>query len=252
MGDNMESLEGGCVIVANGRFPSAELPLRLLKEAKTIIACDGAVKTLYEKGIHPDAIVGDLDSIPAGLRERYADRIHHVEDQEINDLTKSVRFAHTQGYREVLILGATGLREDHTLGNISLLMDYAHLFKRVEMLSDYGLFTPILETTTFASYPGQQISIFVLYPEGEISTEGLHWPIRRRKLTSWWQGTLNEALGDQFTVTLSPDCRVIIYREASHTKNSPEKYHYFPGPLHPLNFTCLNKKRSLPYQADNF
>lgn len=98
MGDNMESLEGGCVIVANGRFPSAELPLRLLKEAKTIIACDGAVKTLYEKGIHPDAIVGDLDSIPAGLRERYADRIHHVEDQEINDLTKSVRFAHTQGY----------------------------------------------------------------------------------------------------------------------------------------------------------
>ena len=56
----MESLEGGCVIVANGRFPSAELPLRLLKEAKTIIACDGAVKTLYEKGIHPDAIVGDL------------------------------------------------------------------------------------------------------------------------------------------------------------------------------------------------
>ena len=208
MGDNMESLEGGCVIVANGRFPSAELPLRLLKEAKTIIACDGAVKTLYEKGIHPDAIVGDLDSIPAGLRERYADRIHHVEDQEINDLTKSVRFAHTQGYREVLILGATGLREDHTLGNISLLMDYAHLFKRVEML----------ETTTFASYPGQQISIFVLYPEGEISTEGLRWPIRRRKLTSWWQGTLNEALGDQFTVTLSPDCRVIIYREASHTK----------------------------------
>lgn len=64
MGDNTEVKERGCVIVANGRFPSAELPLRLLKEAKTIIACDGAVKTLYEKGIHPDAIVGDLDSIP--------------------------------------------------------------------------------------------------------------------------------------------------------------------------------------------
>lgn len=158
MGDNTEVKERGCVIVANGRFPSAELPLRLLKEAKTIIACDGAVKTLYEKGIHPDAIVGDLDSIPADLRKRYADQIHHVEDQEINDLSKSIRFAHAQGYREVLILGATGLREDHTLGNISLLMEYAPLFKRVEMLSDYGLFTPILETTTFASYPGQQIS----------------------------------------------------------------------------------------------
>lgn len=49
MGDNTEVKERGCVIVANGRFPSAELPLRLLKEAKTIIACDGAVKTLYER-----------------------------------------------------------------------------------------------------------------------------------------------------------------------------------------------------------
>ena len=205
MGDNTEVKERGCVIVANGRFPSAELPLRLLKEAKTIIAAE---MLLSEK----------FDEFMADLRKRYADRIHHVEDQEINDLSKSIRFAHAQGYREVLILGATGLREDHTLGNISLLMDYAHLFTQVEMLSDYGLFTPILKTTTFASYPGQQISIFVLYPEGEISTEGLRWPICQRKLTSWWQGTLNEALGDQFTVTLSPDCRVIIYREASHTK----------------------------------
>ncbi len=203
-----------CIIMANGRFPASELPLRLLKEAKTIIACDGAVKALYETGIHPNAIIGDLDSIPVELRKRYADRIHHVEDQEINDLTKSVRFAHAQGYQEILILGATGLREDHTLGNISLLIDYAPLFKRVEMLSDYGLFTPILKTTTLSCYPGQQISIFVLYPEGEISTEGLRWPIRQRKLTSWWQGTLNEALGDRFTITLSPECRVIIYREA--------------------------------------
>ena len=168
MGDNTEVKERGCVIVANGRFPSAELPLRLLKEAKTIIACDGAVKTLYEKGIHPDAIVGDLDSIPAGLRERYADRIHHVEDQEINDLTKSVRFAHTQGYREVLILGATGLREDHTLGNISLLMDYAHLFKRVEMLSDYGLFTPILETTTSLLIRDNKSPFSFFIPKGRL------------------------------------------------------------------------------------
>lgn len=192
--------------------PATELPLGLLRKATTVIACDGAVKALHETGIRPDAIVGDLDSIPADLRERYAGQIHQVKDQEINDLTKSVRFAQAQGHQEILILGATGLREDHTLGNISLLMDYASLFKRVEMLSDYGLFTPILETTTLASYPGQQVSIFVLHPEGEISTEGLRWPIQRRKLTAWWQGTLNEALGDRFSVSLSAECRVLVYR----------------------------------------
>lgn len=206
-----------CVIVANGSFPTTELPLHVLREAKTIIACDGAIRSLHERGIQPTAIIGDLDSIPTNLRNLYADRIHQVIDQEINDLTKSVQFAHSIGQTEIVILGATGLREDHTLGNISLLLDYAPLFNQVEMLSDYGCFTPILKTTTFNTYPGQQISIFVLYPEGEISAEGLRWSIDHRKLTSWWQGTLNEAIGNQFTITLTEGSRVLVYRE--HTKN---------------------------------
>lgn len=200
-----------CVVVANGSFPQTAGPLELLKSAPAIIACDGAVQNLHERGLEPTAIVGDLDSIPQEMLRLYADRIHTVEDQEINDLTKAVRFAHAAGYRKLLILGATGLREDHTLGNISLLMDYAPLFEQVEMLSDYGHFIPVQQTTTLPSTPGQQISIFSMYPCGEITTEGLRWPITRRRLTAWWQGSLNEALRNEFTLTLSPEARVIVY-----------------------------------------
>lgn len=200
-----------CVVVANGSFPQTAGPLELLKSAPAIIACDGAVQNLHERGLEPTAIVGDLDSIPQEMLRLYADRIHTVEDQEINDLTKAVRFAHAAGYRKLLILGATGLREDHTLGNISLLMDYAPLFEQVEMLSDYGHFVPVQQTMTLACTPGQQISIFSMYPCGEITTEGLRWPITRRRLTAWWQGSLNEALGNEFTLTLSPEARVIVY-----------------------------------------
>lgn len=208
-----------CIIVANGRFPETMQPLDLLNNASIIIACDGAVQALHERGLVPAAIIGDLDSIPGNLQQLYSNRIHKVEDQEINDLTKAVNFAHSSGYEEILILGATGLREDHTLGNISLLMDYAPLFKRVEMLSDYGLFTPLLQTTTLTSTAGQQVSIISVYPEGEISTDGLKWPIKNRILTAWWQGTLNEALGDKFTITLKGNnCRAIIYRTTN--KNS--------------------------------
>ena len=206
-----------CVIVANGSFPETELPLRYLREASVIIACDGAIQSLHNAGASPDAIVGDLDSISESFRRLYTGRIHHVEDQEINDLTKAVHFAHEAGQDEILILGATGLREDHTLGNISLLMEYALLFKRVEMLSDYGLFTPLLHSGTLSCMPGQQISLFSMVQEGEITTAGLRWPIYRRKLTAWWQGSLNEALENEFTITLSPSARVIVYRNNDTT-----------------------------------
>lgn len=201
-----------CIVVANGSFPTTALPLELLHQASIIIACDGAVEALHANGLAANAIVGDLDSIPDDLRLLYADRIHQVEDQEVNDLTKAVRFAHEQGYTDVLILGATGLREDHTLGNISLLMDYAPLFRRIEMLSDYGIFTPLLRTTTLESTPGQQVSIFSLYPYGEITTDGLRWSVHKRKLTAWWQGTLNEAMATDFTITLTEEAQALVYR----------------------------------------
>ncbi|MDR1880983.1 MAG: thiamine diphosphokinase [Tannerellaceae bacterium] len=201
-----------CVVMANGRFPTSPVVLGLLEKASVIVACDGAVEALHLRGFAPAAIVGDLDSIPPGMRLRYAGRLHADTDQETNDLTKAIRFVHAAGHEEALILGATGLREDHSLGNISLLLDYAPLFQRVEMLSDYGLFTPLLKTATLQSRPRQQVSIFSLNPEAEISTENLRWPIDRRKLTSWWQGTLNEALHDSFTVRLAEKARVVVYR----------------------------------------
>ena len=201
-----------CVVVANGSFPQTARPLELLKDIPLIIACDGAVENLHNQKMMPTVIVGDLDSISPKMLELYADRIHMVEDQEVNDLTKAIQFAHSAGFQKILILGATGLREDHTLGNISLLTDYTTLFERIDMISDHGIFTPLSESGTLESFPGQQISIFSVYPEGTITTEGLKWPICNRRLTAWWQGTLNEATGNTFTITLSPGSKVIVYR----------------------------------------
>jgi thiamine pyrophosphokinase len=202
-----------CIIVANGSFPTSRALRDLLAKASVIIACDGAVEKLHREGFVATAIVGDLDSIPEAMRLRYADRLHQEAEQDTNDLTKAVRFAAGSGQTEALIVGATGLREDHTIGNVSLLLDYALLLNRVEMRSDYGLFTPLLNSGSLTSVKGQQISIFSPHQGVEIMhTEGLRWPICRRTLDSWWQGTLNEALGETFSLSLSGG-GVIVYRQ---------------------------------------
>jgi thiamine pyrophosphokinase len=177
-----------------------------------VIACDGAAASLHSRGIAPDAIVGDLDSLPQELRRLYADRLHHIAEQESNDLTKAVRYAAGAGHREALILGATGLREDHTLGNISLLLDYAALMERIEMLTDYGLFTPVRHAAVFAAQPGSQVSIFAPRAGVRVSAGGLRWPLNDRSLDSWWQGSLNEATGSEFSLAVSGAGGAIVYR----------------------------------------
>ncbi len=207
----MKKREFDCVVVANGKFPTAPQVLEYLKDAPYVIACDGALSKLLHHDLTPDAIVGDLDSLSSELKRIWEERIFHDADQETNDLTKSMKFAREKGFEKILILAATGLREDHMLGNISLLLTYRDWFDEVVMMSDYGYFVPITTTTVFDSFEGQQISLFSLYPHGELSTEGLLYPICQRQLHAWWEGTLNESTGNKFIIRLDGENNVIVY-----------------------------------------
>ena len=200
--------ESYAVIVADGTFPQHEIPLGYLKNAKRIICCDGSVQNLIVAGMQPDAIVGDLDSLSDELANRFADRIFLDENQDTNDLTKAVMWCIEIGYRDIVIVGGTGKREDHTIGNISLLADYIGNVN-VIMVTDTGIFRPLLKSSEILSFPGQQISIFSIDPETEVTSYGLKYPLNQTKLTNWWFATLNESLGDRFSLDFNG--RLIVY-----------------------------------------
>jgi len=199
------------VILADGSFPLHQIPLSYLKKSEHIICCDGSARSLIEAGIEPEAIVGDLDSIDAELAGKYSDRLFRNDDQETNDLTKAVNWCIYNRYRDIVILGATGKREDHTIGNISLLAEYAKEVS-VILVTDTGAFTPLLQTSTLKTFPGQQISLFSVDPGTEITTTGLKYELSRLRLGNWWHGTLNEALGESFEIRFEGGA-VIVYQK---------------------------------------
>jgi len=199
------------VIIANGAFPRHPVPLSFLREASHIICCDGATEALLEYGLEPDHIVGDLDSLSQELQQRYSHCLHHDPDQYANDLTKSVKFCAEKQWNEITIIGATGKREDHSLGNISLLADYA-AYVKVQLITDYGVFTPLLKSGSFESFAGQQVSVFSLAPDTVFTFHGLKYPITGQTITSWWQGTLNEAIGGDFFVGMDHG-KALVFRK---------------------------------------
>jgi thiamine pyrophosphokinase len=205
----MNNMSSKTVIVADGTFPTNEIPLGYLKNADRIICCDGSVENLLKAGYVPDTIVGDMDSLSEELINRFADRIFCDESQDTNDLTKAVSWCSERGYRNITIVGGTGKREDHTIGNISLLAEYIRDVK-VIMVTDTGILMPFLHGSKVASYAGQQVSIFSIDPETEVSSHGLRYPLNRKKIQNWWVATLNEALGDSFTLDFR-NGRVIVY-----------------------------------------
>lgn len=203
------------VILCNGDFPRAAQPLQAMHRADHIVCCDGAYNTLMSQlpdiGI-PLTVIGDLDSIA----DRDAVRCIHVAEQLSNDQTKAFRYVETTWPEaEIVILGATGKREDHTVGNISLLADYLEEHTNSDagicMMTDYGVFTPINRPTIFKSFPSQQVSLFSMTHGCRITTERLEYPLRQEHLPRWWQGTLNACLAESFAV-MPQGGTVIVYQ----------------------------------------
>ena len=163
------------VILANGEYPVHPLPLQVLADAKYVVCCDGAANEYIS--------------------------------QETNDQTKAVHYLQSKGIRKIAIVGATGKREDHTLGNISLLMEYMRSGMEVRMITDYGIFIPAQDTQTFASHPGQQVSIINFGAKG-LKGKGLVYPLS--DFTNWWQGTLNEAIAEEFSIYCTGEYLVFL------------------------------------------
>ena len=198
-------------ILADGTFPQHHLPLSALRNATRIICCDGATESLLKYGLEPDYIVGDLDTISLDLQKRYSYCLHQDNDTNNNDLTKAVNFCVEKQWNEITIIGATGKREDHTIGNISLLANYAE-YANVQMITDYGVFIPLLKSSHFESFTGQQVSIFTLTTDTVFTFLGLKYPFTEKNIISWWQATLNEAIGNDFFIEMN-NGKALVFRE---------------------------------------
>lgn len=191
-------------ILAAGEFPSHPLALKALLNATPLVCCDGATKNAILNGYKPDVIIGDLDSLPQQYQLNDVKIIHDPE-QETNDLAKALRYLLKMQYTEVTILGATGLREDHALGNLAHFADFAPSFRRTTLLTNTGTFyyLPPHCTVNYLSTPEQPISVIPLLPDTRVEGKNLRWPLHNQPLSHWWQATLNKATADHIELTLT-------------------------------------------------
>jgi len=211
------------VILGNGEFPRKAYPLYLLESADAVVCCDGAAvkylrytKKRFGEERMPEAVVGDMDSLPKAARERLAPVIVPVAEQDDNDQTKAMRYVleHHPDVTQIHILGATGQREDHTVGNLGLLMEYTRMFDlkdiQLEAVSDYGTAFPLTDSCELHVGKGRRVSLFSPDNSLTIRSEGLQWPTDDVVFDAWWPATLNRATDDVVKLTFSHTSRALV------------------------------------------
>lgn len=196
---------GMTVVLAAGDFPSgASLPRRVLDDAERVVCCDSAADVYYaETGRIPDAVVGDCDSLkglfPCVVR---------VEEQETNDLEKAVRYCRGRGWNDIVVLGSSGGREDHAVGNVFRALDLG-----VEVITEHGRFVPVKDVFSFEAETETAVSVFAPDPDTHMRSTGLRWSLDGVRFTNLHIATLNRVHSSP--VTLVADRPVLVFIEHS-------------------------------------
>ena len=189
------------VIVANGEFPKNFIGLNILKKAKFIICCDGAADKLLKNGYTPNLIIGDFDSISEINYTEYRGITLKVLDQSKNDLRKAIDFSIKNNINELSIIGASGFREDHLIGNIFSLYKYPNT--KIKIFTDTGTFQLINKSQKIKSFKGQQVSFFLEDKTIKITSSNLKYNFNKSTLNNLFSGTLNESKENYFNLEIS-------------------------------------------------
>ena len=199
------------IILANGQYPSHPAALNMLHTAGTIICTDGSANKLLENGLTPNVIIGDMDSTTVG-QDSFKGLYVKISDQDNTDLDKALEWCKLNSLSPLTVLGASQLREDHTIGNLILLANYSDELD-INFVTDYFTITCHHGKQSFTSFKQQLVSILPVEDIQSITTEGLEFPLTDEPFSLSSRGISNRATGHQFIITSSR--KIWVFRSHS-------------------------------------
>lgn len=204
------------LIVGNGEKPPIKTLVAYRKHATKLFALDGAGEWLMQYDIKPDAVIGDMDSLPDATGKDIS--YIQIQDQESNDLEKALQYCLQNHYTEATIMGAFGLRIDHFLTNLFVLKRFAsHL--SLNMVDDHqcAFICPPKKLISFENLIGCYISFFPLNDEvGPITSTGVMYPLNGEILSLNNRiGTLNYINEDRATLYCEQGSLLVVMPQIS-------------------------------------
>ncbi len=175
-----------CVIVSGGDAPRKSDLNKHLNGASLFIAVDGAADLLDRWGLLPHYIIGDMDTAASGSLSRLEDggaaAIKLPREKNETDTQAAIDFALASGADDIVLLGATGGRFDHAMGNIAMLVRAARADVRCRIIDKTNEMWAATGEHDVHGRAGQTVSIIPLTGDLIVNATNLEYPLQNLKL----------------------------------------------------------------------
>ena len=125
-----------CVIIGGANINNYSFIREKLYPDDYIVFCDSGLKHMDSLQVTPNLIVGDFDSYENPHLD--VETIVLPCEKDDTDTVFAVKEALKRGFDSFLLIGVVGIRLDHTLGNISILLYLDSLGKKGSIIDDYS------------------------------------------------------------------------------------------------------------------
>lgn len=170
------------VIVSGGDKPSYYLINNEMKDASYLICADSGANCLYKYNICPHILLGDFDSIDEKVFNYFNTRVKNVvkysPEKDYTDTEIAIEKAIELGCDEITLLGCTGTRIDHLMGNIGMLLKCLRKNVKATIKDNNNEIIIIDKPTTIYGEKGKKFSLSAYYENVEnLSIIGAKYPL---------------------------------------------------------------------------
>ncbi len=158
------------LIVSNGTITDYDRLELVVKEVDFIICADGGMNHLAKINKKPDLVVGDLDSISESALSYIRNNNISVEKyspiKDATDTELAMEYLIDKGYKEIILMGVTGTRQDHTMANIFLLDTLYDKGIKGKIIDDNNIICLTDDYLKLQYLEGSYVSIIPIVQEG--------------------------------------------------------------------------------------
>ncbi len=196
------------LIVGNGEVSEKIKPL--LPENAYVICADGGFRHMDKLGLTPDIVIGDMDSVKADLHGEKT--IVYPVRKDFTDSEIAVNYAIDNGFSDLVLIGFTGTRTDHTLTNLFLLKGISERGARAKIIDEHNIIRYAEKENIIRGKKGDIVSIIPIGGDvSGITTEGLDYPLFSETLEfGKGRGVSNVMTGDECRITVKNGSALII------------------------------------------
>lgn len=205
------------LIIGGGKLPSEELLRKEYSQSDYTICADRGGEYLLDIDLIPHILIGDFDSISEKSLNKFIEKKVIIErypvEKDYTDTELCVMKALQHTPDEIVMLGCTGSRLDHVIGNIGLLKRCLDKNVKAYIKDENNVIFLIDKPYTFQGEKEKIISLQAFTEEvSGLSISGVKYPLEGYNLKSWSPYTVsNVMLNNKIDISFEKGILMVMF-----------------------------------------